>query len=167
MNKIHRNSSNFHHFLGVYDPKVPIKSNQWAENVWKTRINSFLGKTCIGCYIPSYLATITNGVLVSPSGTMTLTSGSNQWYERGQETPFDPTAPARPLQSGYSHVYGKLKTSKMAKIETLTPSPPPALKQIFGKTNHVGVFERSLWTLSHREIQINRTFVFCCLVLLS
>jgi len=117
--------------------------------------------SCIGHYIPSYLATITNGVLVSPSGTMTLTSGSNQWYERCQETPFDPTAPARPLQSGYSHVHGKLQTSKMAKIETLTPSPPATLKQIFGKTNHVWVFGGSFWTFSHREIQINRTFFRC------
>jgi len=104
---------------------------------------NFLRKTCIGCYIPSYLATITNGV---------------------QETTFDPTALARPLQSGYSHVHGKLKTSKMAKIETLTPYPPPALKQIFRKTNHVGVFGGSLWTFSHHEIQINRTFFFSCLV---
>jgi len=57
--------------------------------------------------------------------------------------------------------HGRLKTSKMAKIETLTPSPPPPLlKQIFGKTNHVRVFGGSLLTFSHRDIQINGTFFF-------
>ena len=118
-------------------------------------------------YIPSCLATITNGVLVSRYGTMTLTSRSSQWYERGQEPAFDPTALARPLQSGYSFVHGRLKTSKM-EIETWT-SPPPALKQIFGKTNHVGVFGGSLWTFSHREIQINRTlcFLLLCVIFLK
>jgi len=138
-------------------------NNQWAESVWENRINSFLGKTCIGRYIPLYLATITNGVLVSPFGTMTLTSGSNQWYERGQEIPLDPTAPARPLQSGYSHVHGRIKMSKIAKIETLSPPPsPPSLKQIFEKTNDVGVFQGSLRTFSHPDKQ--SILFFCCLV---
>jgi len=135
----------FSPFFRVYDPKAPTKSNH-------TRINSFSGKTCIGRYIPSYLATITNVVLVSP-----VTSESDQWYERVQDTLLDPTAPARPLQSGYSHVHGRLKTSKMAEIDTSTP-PPPALKQIFGNSNHVRVFGGSLWTFSQYEIQINRTF---------
>jgi len=65
MIKINRNFFNFHHSLGVYDPKVPTNSNQWAESVWEIRINSFLWKTCIGCYIPSYLATITNDMMFS------------------------------------------------------------------------------------------------------
>jgi len=37
-------------------------------------------------------------------------------------------------------------------------SPPHALKQIFGNTNHAGVLGGSLWTFSHREIQITETF---------
>jgi len=70
--------------------------------------------TCIGRHVASCLATITNGVLISPppSRTMTLTSESNQWYK--QETPLDPTTLALPLQSSYSHVHGRLKTSKIA-----------------------------------------------------
>jgi len=70
-----------------------------------------------------------------PSGTMTLTPGSNQWNKRGQETPLDRTAWARPLQSGYS-VHGRLKKSKIAKINILTPPPSHALKQIFGEINN-------------------------------
>ena len=71
---------------------------------------NFLRKTCIGCYIPSYLATITNGVPTFPSGTMKLTSRSIQRYKRGQKNPLDLTALAGPLQSDYSHVHGRLKS---------------------------------------------------------
>jgi len=56
MVKIKRNSSNFHHFLEVYDPKVPTQSNQWAKSVRKTGINSFSWMTCNGRHIPSYLS---------------------------------------------------------------------------------------------------------------
>ena len=96
-----------------------------------------------------------------PSGTMKLTSGSNQWYKWGQKTPLDPTALARPLQSDYSLVRGRLKTLKMVKIVILAPSPLaiyPMWKQIFRNTHHMGLFWGCPWTFSHREIQINKTF---------
>jgi len=96
----------------------------------------------IGRYIPSHLATITNGVLTSPSGTMKLTSGLNQRYKRAQKSPLNATALPEPLQGGCSLVHGRLKTSKMAKIVISTPSPP-GLKQIFKETNYVGVSARS------------------------
>jgi len=113
-----RHFFNFHHFLGEYDPKVPSKSNQWAQSARETEINLFSWKTCIGCYIPLYLAPITNGVLTSLSGTMKLTSGSSQRYKRGQKSPLDPTVLAGPLQSGYRLVHSSLQTSKMAKMST-------------------------------------------------
>jgi len=77
---------------------------------------------------------------------MKLTSGSNQWYKRGQKSPLDPIALAGPLQGGYSLVHGGLETLKMAKIVISTPAPlpPSGLKQIFGENNHVGVSGESL-----------------------
>jgi len=73
-----------------------------------------------GRHTPSYLATITNYVLVSLFGTMKLTSGSKQWFKMGQRTPLDQTTQARSLQSGYSLVHGRLKTSK----KRFQPPPP-------------------------------------------
>jgi len=161
MIKINRSFSNFHHFWGVYDHKVPTKSNQWVESVRETGINSFLWKTCIlGAIYHRIWQQLQMVFSHPPSGTMKLTSGSNQWYKRGQKSPLDPTALAKLLHSGYSLVHNRLKTSKMANI-MIPPPPPPGLKQIFGKTNHVGVSEGSLWTFSHREIQIN--ILFCSL----
>jgi len=149
---MNQNFSNFHHFLRVYDFKVSTKSNQWAESARETRINSLFWNKYIGRYIPSYLATITNGALTFPSLTIKLTSESNQRYKRGQKSPLDPTVLAGPLQSGYSLA----KDVKNGKNRDFNPPTTPGLKQIFGETNHVGVSGGSLWTFSHREIQINR-----------
>jgi len=124
MIKINRSFSNFHHFWGVYDHKVPTKSNQWVESVRETGINSFLWKTCIlGAIYHRIWQQLQMVFSHPPSGTMKLTSGSNQWYKRGQKSPLDPTALAKLLHSGYSLVHNRLKTSKMANI--MIPPPPP------------------------------------------
>jgi len=108
-----------------------------------------------------------------PSGTMELTSGSNQRYKRGQKSPLDPIALAGLLQSGYSLVHGRLKMSKMAKFVISPPSPLLATRV---KTNICGNqplgavwgIPLNIFTSQNSDKQ---TFFFlvcccCCLVLL-
>jgi len=138
MMQINRNFSNLHHLLGVYDPKMPTKSNQWAESIRKTRISSFYKRNVLGAIYHRIWQQLQMVFSHPSSGTIKLTSGSNQRYKREQKSPLDPTALAGPFQTGYSLVHSRLKTSKIAKI-VISTSPPPELKQIFGEINHVGV----------------------------
>ena len=166
MIKINRYFLIFTIFLGYTTPKcLPSRTNE-LKVFGRLKSTYFYERHVLGAIYHRIWQQLQMVFSHPPSGTMKLTFGSNQRYKRGQKSPLDPTAFAGPLQSGYSHVHGRLKTSKMVKIVISSPSPP-GLKQIFGETNRVGVFEGSLWTFSHREIQINGPFFLCCPVLWS
>ena len=80
------------------------------------------------------------------STTMKLSSGSNQCYNRGQDSTAPTVTAAEWLESCEKstknfklktiQIYGRLEASKMAKILILAP-PPSVLKQIFRKTGSV------------------------------
>ena len=153
MIKWNRNFSNFHHFLGVYDPKVPTKSNQerlkliFMKDMYWALYTIVSGNNYKGCsHIP-------------PSGTMKLTSWSNQRYKRGQKSPLHPTALAGPLQSGYSLVHGRLKMWKMSKIVISIPPATWVKTNIWGNQPRGGVWGIPLSTFTSRNPD-KQTFFF-------
>jgi len=85
-------------------PWLPGQFNE-VRLLKKTWLGSFQKWKCIGCHIPSYLATITNNYewcirLPPPSEDLEVTSQSKEWYKRSQKTLLESSAPTWPFQ-GY------------------------------------------------------------------
>jgi len=163
MIKMDRNFSNFHLFLGYTPPKCLSSRTNELKLFGRLESTHFQETHVLGAIYHRILQQLRMVFLYLLLGPWHWLPGQTNGM-RGVEKLHSIQLHRRDhSRVDTAIVHGRLKTLKVAKIETLTLSPP-ALKKILGKTNHVGVFGGSRWTFSHREIQINKTFFICCLV---
>jgi len=127
MIKLDENNYNFHRFFLGTVPKVSLSQIIEVRILRKVGITHFYERNVSTANYHHIRQQLQMMVLHPfPLSEPLQDSESNQWSNSCHNSPLEPIASARPFQNGCSVVRGRLKTSKMAKINIFISHPNKA-----------------------------------------